>query len=343
MNKPCLILTAVLLLIPLAGQGADIPPPKIELKPTLQGEVSISRQKNFLYRLIDDLDKLISYMEEDIENLESRIDSIAIFESGTRDSDLTSIKAGYESHLKWLFKMKEAFQEGYDSYFTDGKKRRRWVAGTSAMVKGYENFQKRTVKALSHFKNKKVRLNYFLNRQKFLMTETEALRNEIAVIEKMKTSDENYLMSLKNKLWAYQVEMNAIAPYKEEMYLHYLLLIDQLREKRDWLNMKIEEYKALENLAKDLHNDSEEDAPLRYGKLISLYEKGIILLKKKVDLMGAKDWSITPYGDIREVERFNELTDYYELMKSRYDGYKNLLSIQADGFRADMEMNKRAD
>ena len=67
------------------------------------------------------------------------------------------------------------------------------------------------------------------------------------------------------------------------------------------------------------------------------------LLKKKIDVMARKDWSITPYGEIREVERFEELMDYYKLMKSRYDDYKSLLAVQADGFRADMEMKGRGN
>ena len=49
----------------------------------------------------------------------------------------------------------------------------------------------------------------------------------------------------------------------------------------------------------------------------------------------------TPFGEIREVERFEELIDYYSLMKSRYGDYKKLLDIKVDGFRADMVIRNR--
>lgn len=344
MNKAFLIITSFLIFIPLLAHSADDPLRKEKGKTVLKDESLLIRQKNFLQRIIEDMDKSIRYMTQDIENLESRIDSITLLEPKERNIDLSSIKDGYENHLKWLYKMKEAFEHDYESYFTDASDSNEWIGRCTQIVEGYQQFQTKAKRALANYEKKKVKLVYYLNRQRFLMTETESLRNEIAALESTgdnKPPDDNYLKSLRSKLRAYQIEMNAIAPYKEEMYLHFLLLIEQLREKRDWLNIKMDEYQSLENLAKELHSGEGDELKLKYRGVISVYEKERTLLKGKVDLMGAKDWSVTPYGDIREVERFEELIDYYKLMKSRYDDYRSLLDVQADGFRADMEMKHR--
>ncbi|MDH3973762.1 MAG: hypothetical protein OEV42_05730 [Deltaproteobacteria bacterium] len=345
MPKVCIIIAVFLLFLPLAAQSAEVRSKGEEEKrdATIAAKSGsfLMGQKNFLHRVIDDLDKSIHYMEEDIENLESRIGSITLLEPERRNKDLASIKSVYESHLKWLYKMKEAFKLDYDSYFADATAGKGWIKRCAIMVETYEKFRIKAKRTLANYEKKKERLIYFLNRQRFLMTETESLRNEIAAIEKRKgviPPHENNLKSLKSKLWAYQVEMNAIALYKEEMYLHYLLLIEQLRDKRDWLSMKIEAYKVLSNLAPELVSAGGDDFRRRYGEVIETYEKGIAFLKGRADMTGKKDWSITPYGDIREVERFEELTGYYKGMKSRYDDYKRFLGAQADGFRADMEM-----
>lgn len=347
MHKSYLLITAFLLFLPLVAQSADVQSKeegkKEESMPVVKDEALIMRQKNFLHRVIDDVDKSISYMVEDIENFESRIDSIVLLEPEERDNDLSSIKGSYESHLKWLVKMKEAFELDYESYFIDGVSKRDWIKRCTVMVENYESFQIKAIKGLANYEKKRERLVYYLNRQRFLMVETQSLRNEIAALERKRDllpTEESRLKSLRNKLWAYQVEMNALVSYKEEMYLHYLLLVEQLRDKRDWLSIKIEEYKVLSSLAMELDSGTVDAFRLKYKELIGVYEKEIALLKRKIDVTGNKDWSVTPYGEIREIERFEELTDYYKLMKSRYGDYKGLLGVQADGFRADMEMKR---
>lgn len=323
-------------------QGSDSP------AADLKDETLIIRQKNFLYIVIDDIDKSILYMAEDISDLESRIGSITLLEPAERDKDLSSIKSRYERHMKRLYKMKDFFEQAYNSYFTDALNKGDWAKRFDEMLEYYEDFRKGAVKGLARYEKKKVRLVYFLNRQKFLMTETEALRHEIARLEAKKdvseedrAQRESKLESLRRKLWAYQVEMNAIARYKEEMYLHYLLLIEQLRDKGDWLVMKIEEYQSLSNLAKALTSGSGDDSKPRYKAVISKYEKEIAFLKGKIDVMGDKEWSVVPFGEIRDVERFEELAVYYNLMKSRYGDYKKHLDIKMDGFRADMVIRSR--
>ena len=323
-------------------QGSDSP------AADLKDETLIIRQKNFLYIVIDDIDKSILYMAEDISDLESRIGSITLLEPAERDKDMSSTKSRYERHMKRLYKMKDFFEQAYSSYFTDALNNGDWAKRFDEMVKYYEDFRKGAIKGLAHYEKKKVRLVYFLNRQRFLMTETEALRNEITRLEAKKDVSEEDLAKvesrleyLRRKLWAYQVEMNAIARYKEEMYLHYLLLIEQLRDKGEWLVMKIEEYQSLSNLAAELDSGSGGDSKARYKAVISKYEKEISFLKGKIDVMGDKEWSVVPFGEIRDVERFEELADYYKLMKSRYGDYKKHLDIKMDGFRADMVIRNR--
>ncbi len=329
-------------LLAFCTQGSDSP------AADLKDETLIIRQKNFLYTVIDDIDKSILYMAEDISDLESRIDSITLLEPVERDKDLSSIKSRYERHMKRLYKMKDFFEQAYNSYFTDAPNNGDWAKSCAEMLEYYQEFQKEVIKGLARYEKKKERLVYFLNRQRFLMTETEALRHEITQLEGEKdvseedlAQRESRLESLRRKLWAYQVEMNAIARYKEEMYLHYLLLIEQLRDKGDWLVMKIEEYQSLSNLAAALDSGSGEDFKPRYKAVISKYEKERSFLKVKIDVIGDKEWSVIPFGEIRDVERFEELADYYKLMKSRYADYKKHLDIKMDGFRADMVIRNR--
>ena len=120
MHKAYIIISSFLLFFPLVAQSADIQTTKEEKKEkarlVAKDEFSIIRQKNVLHRVIDDLDKSISYMEEDIDNFESRIDSLTLLEPIGRVTDLFSMKDAYERHLKWLYKMNEAFKIDFESY-----------------------------------------------------------------------------------------------------------------------------------------------------------------------------------------------------------------------------------
>jgi hypothetical protein len=72
-----------------------------------------------------------------------------------------------------------------------------------------------------------------------------------------------------------------------------------------------------------------------YDRVIRNYESDIPFFRQKIDDINRKRSRITRTGTLQTLDRLDDLSEYYDKMKRRYDNHINWLSQQVGAYRAE--------
>jgi prefoldin subunit 5 len=333
-------LVLAFILSPAAFAGAEMP-----ATPGISDPVKkrIAREKQFLQRAVEELDKSQAYVQETIKGLEKQIEALEMLEPARRENDLGEFRDWYKNYANWLKAKAIAFETDLTRAFSAEPAPRGWTDRYDEMVKGYgrqagqlANKVRLLEKIRDKTKARILELQLVLENHEILVEQEKQRKraeqrqpdrdrpvNDQEARFKILSDEESRL------LWS---ELRML----DEMPQHYEVLIELGRYELHWLSLKAADSDALNVVAKVIGNDSPAPIEDAYNGAIRTYEFDITSLGKKIEDLDRKRSSIVRTGTLATLERLEELSEYYGTMKKRYEHHIGWLGEQIGSYRADL-------
>ena len=349
MRKPFIVvsnLIAFMLMLALFGawtppaSGADAPR-KADTSERTKNRTEKERQ--FLYRAVDELNRSQGYVQATEHELEKQIDAADILEPSNREKDLTSFLEWYQGYAEWLDNNTADLEADLSSSYSDeqwaGVKPDRY----NVLTDGYERLGSQLdeqVSLLDKLNNKtaerinvlRVALEYILSAA-FIEERNRSKNPSQPGTEQRHDERYNRYKNITDlEIAAMQLELKNL----DELRKHYAVLIETGRMELSWITRKADDCGALGRLAGVIGRDAPASIEEASKQMIKTYESDISYFKSKNDDISRLRARIIPSGSLRTLDRAEELTENYDQMKSRYEHHITWLSEQTGAYRADL-------
>lgn len=128
----------------------------------------------------------------------------------------------------------------------------------------------------------------------------------------------------------------------EDQQKYYDVLIELGKYEQGWLHIKKRDFSKLANIARTIARDDPHGTVRAFRSAVRTYKGDIAALEKIDAELEAKLNGMTEAGSLKTFERLQELSHYYEMMKSRYERQIEWLNGQIGSYKADFdEMGKK--
>jgi hypothetical protein len=128
---PIGMVTALILTMVTPGRARD------DSRSQDQVERHVEREKRFLFRAVEDLDKSLLYVTEMMDGLDRQMDGMQLLEPARRETDLRGLLDWYYSYATWLSEYRAEFDADITGAFSGEKTTKGWTERYAAMARGY--------------------------------------------------------------------------------------------------------------------------------------------------------------------------------------------------------------
>jgi hypothetical protein len=308
----------------------------VDSAPSLR-EKRNGRQGRLIYDTLDDLNLSISLSAEDINMLRGLVDDMALLEPPKREYDIKGLLDWYYRYSEWNKEMAAECE--------DMLKNRRSYPGLSALYADIADNNRESKKELDDMvRGYQAELNNLfriMDRRLFLIDRLNSLKARLSEFEEKsdrhhpqnseKLQDEKKAKNIKVNIRVVQTELLSLVDIKEELLKHYVVMIEMARDQEFWLGLKQGEYLMLANLSETVGMSVSNDSTRLeegYSGLIQGYENEIKRLDRKIDELDRKRSGVSQVGSYRDLDRSEELSDFYMDRRQRYSDYINRLKTR---------------
>jgi hypothetical protein len=300
----------------------------------------IDREKTFLLRSSDELNRTQAFVNETIAVLTEQVEAAA-----GRDSDNNERLAlldWYQRYAEWLQGMSAEVELDVSNYYSRQKAGSEWPARYEELAEGCRKSAGELGGIVRKLDGERQRI------------ETRMQKVNTAVVERRVLVDKDDL-ELARELWpSYKVSYERReAIYKEltddevlrlqnelrrlgEQQKYFECLAELGRYEQAWLNIKAGDFAKLNEIARVLGGDDAVAAASAYRSAIRTYEADAAALTRKSAELDAKLRAVVRTGSLKTLDRLEELSRYYEKMKNRYGRQVEWLKGQIGSCQADL-------
>ncbi len=322
-----------------------------------EAERRIEREKRFLFRAVEDLDKSLSYITDVIKGLDRQVDSMQLLESRRREEDLRAFRDWYYSYASRLSEYRAQFEADITDVFSGEGGPKGWTERYAAMGKGYgqlaedlQNNVSRLDKDKSEVEKKladmRSRINYlndlldgdkdYRERDK----DRDRNKDQHARDDQRRTDHDRPDKAVDEKdreRWTLEIArlVSEIQGF-ENLLRHLDVLIELGKYELNWVDRKAGDCDALNEVARAIERSGRASRDGLYDRVIRNYESDIAFFRRKIDDIDRKRARITRTGTLLTLDRLDDLSEYYNKMKRRYENHINWLSQQIGAYRAEM-------
>ncbi len=335
--KICIFFSAVLL---LAAQPASAAAPDA-ISSSEAAKQRTELQKTFLLRSSDELKETLAFVNEMVAVLIRQVEAAAGRETEGKTDERLALLDWYQRHEEWLRGMTSETDAEVSAFFGSRKWGAEWTARYEDLARTGRKFAGDLGNTLQRLEGEKKKV------------ETRMQKVNTAVVERRVLVDKEDL-ELARELWpAYKVSYDRReAVYKEltdeevlrlqhdlqglkERQQYFECLAELSRYEQVWMDMKTEDFTRMKEIAAAI--DAADTGGLAYAlrSAIRTYEADIALLKRRSGELKARV-SMDRSGTFKMLDLQQELSHYYEAMKSRFDRQIDRLSVQIGSCRADL-------
>lgn len=112
--------------------------------------------------------------------------------------------------------------------------------------------------------------------------------------------------------------------------------------KKSSFSRKAGDSTALSYVAEAIERDSPSAIETESKRMMQRYESDILFFKKKLKKIDEKRSSLSPgTATLRDIDRREELWDYFQVMKTRFEHHIEWLKEQVVAYRADIVLLER--
>ncbi len=312
---------------------------------------SVERERQFLSRVVDEMNKSQGYVQETVKSLEKQIAAVDVAEPASREKDISSFLEWYRSYTDWLGSSGSDFEEDLSEAYSDEEGGVVEADRCYSIVDGYvrlgsqldehvahlDKLNNRTIQRMAELRSA---LDYVLstafvearNRDRNQGSEK---KQDQADRDRRKEKDERYERYkdiTESQIAMMQLELKTL----DELQKHFIVLLEMGRMERNWIARKAFEYEALGQLARHVGRDAPDAIEEADNRMIKQYESDIAYFKSKVEDISRARARVVPAGSLKTIDRMEELSEIYDQMKSRYENHITWLSEQSGAYRADI-------
>jgi hypothetical protein len=302
----------------------------------------IEREKRFLLRSSDEIGRTLALVNETADLLIEQVEAVSGREAERRTDERLALLDWYQRYAEWLKGMSDELEQDGSAYFAKQGFAPGWARQYEELVTGNRRLGAElggTVHRLEEDAGK---------------MEARMRKVNTAVAERRVLVDKDDL-ELARELWpSSRVSYDSReAVYKElsdeeVLYLRnelrslgeqqkYLLCLMELgRYELAWLDLKAKDFIQLSETAKAVDGADPGEAARAYRNAVRTYEAGRAALTRRSGELDAKMRGITRTGSLKTLDRLEELSRYYDHMKSRYESQSEWLRGQIGSYRADL-------
>ena len=335
-------LMGALLLIaaPAAPPGAE---PASKPATTDAMKKRMSREKGFLLRAVEDLDRSQAFVKETITVLADRTGAADVLEPKKIRSDLGDLRDWYQKYAGWLGGMAAELEADLAEHFSRQEADSGWTSRYKEMTKGYERLAEQLAGKVRELDAAQGKIEARMEKLK------HAVQDRRLLVEK----DD---LELAKELWPtyhdkYYDHREAV--YKDltdaevERFRYELRSLGEQRKYREvltelghyelsWLSLKIQESAALDGVARAIEGDATGPLAEACRSAIRTYESDMATLRRKVGEIDGKRTNMARTGTFKILDLLEDLTRYYENMKRRYERHIEWLRGQIGSYQADL-------
>jgi len=339
-------LIAVLLVMVMSAAGvpdaAGADAPK-KVDASERAKKHIERERQFLYRAVEDLNRSQGYVLATMQGLEKQVAAVDILEPSRREQDVRSLLAWYQAYAEWLGSNVADFEADLSEAYSDQRSAIVKPDRYEVLADGYARLGSQLEEHGSHLEQLNVRtaeririlssaLEYILsaafledrNRDKKQPQPGNDRRNSERYDRYKDITDAEIAML--------QLDLKNLV----ELQQHYAILMEMERMELFWITRKTGDYEALSRLAKAVAMGAPGPIAEASDRMIKIYDSDVVYFKGKADDVSRLRARIVPSGTMRSLDRMEEMSENYDQMKSRYEHHIVWLSEQSGAYRADL-------
>ena len=335
------LIAALLLVLAPAAQGAG---QQASAQVRDAEKKKKARVKAFLMRAVEDMDRSGGFVNEIVALLEKQYDAAAdTSDSEQRRKDLRDLLDWYQQYRVWLKGMASAVEIDLDEHFSRHEAGDAWISRYDKLAKGYHRLSRELSGNVSRLEKEQDRiaarikkLEQAVQERRILIDKEELeLSKELWPPTRSNPYDEReavYKDLTDEEIRKFQRELVTL----EEKQRHFESVTMLWKYERGWLSLKAGESETLYAVAKAINEN--DPVPLRtaYREAIRTYEADVQTLNRKVDEIKESVEDITRIGSLKALERLKDLTDYYEKMRTRFEGQSEWLQGQIGSYQVDL-------
>jgi len=310
---------------------------------------SVERERQFLSRVVEDLNKSQEYVQATIRGLEKQIDAVDILEPAGRERDISTFLEWYRSYAEWLGNNRSDFEEDLSAAYSDDEGGVVREDACYSIVDGYvklgsqldqqvahlDKVNDRTIQRMAELRTALVYIlsaTFIEERNRDKRQGQEKKQDQPDRHREKDELYERYKDITDSQIAMMQLELKNL----DELQKHFIVLLEMGRLERYWISREAFDYEALGQLARYIGRDAPDAIEEADNRMIRQYESDMAYFKGKVEDISRARARVVPAGSLKTIDRLEELTENYDRMKSRYEHHMTWLSEQAGAYRADI-------
>jgi hypothetical protein len=334
----------------LTAAGADAPK---KVDASARAKKRIERERQFLYRAVEDLNRSQGYVLATMHGLEKQIAAVDFLEPSRREQDVRSFLAWYQGYAEWLGSNVADFEADLSDAYSDHQSAVVKPDRYDALIDGYARLGSQLEEHGSHLDKLS---NRTAERISILSSALEYISSAAFLEDRNRDRDKKQSQPgndrrKKNELYdrykditdaeiaMLQLDLKNLV----ELQQHYVVLMEMGRMELFWITRKTGDYEALSHLARAIGRDDPKPIEEASNRVIKTYDSDVSYFKRKAEDISRARARIVPAGTLRMLDRREELSESYDQMKSRYEHHVTWLAEQAGAYRADLNELRKAE
>ncbi len=303
----------------------------------------MSREKMFLLRAAEDLDRSRAFVKETITALTEQTDAADVLEPRKIRSDLGDLQDWYQKYAVWLGGMAAELEADLAEHFSRQEAGPGWTIRYEEMTKGYQRLAEQLAGKVRELDAAQGKIEARMGKLK------QAVQDRRLLVEK----DD---LELAKELWPTYRDKHydhGEAAYKDltdaevDLFRYELRSLGEQQKHREvlaelghyelsWLSLKIQDSAALDGVARAIEGGATGPLVEACRGAIRTYESDMATLRRKVGEIDGKRAGMTQTGTFKILDLLEDLARYYENMKSRYERHIEWLRGQIGSYQADL-------
>jgi hypothetical protein len=302
----------------------------------------IERERQFLYRVVEELNRSQVYVLATMRGLEKQFDAVDSIEPSRREKDIRSYLEWYQAYAEWLRNNVMDFEADLSRAYSDEGAVVR-LDRSYSLLDGCTQVGSQLEEQVAHLEKLNDRTEQrisglrwaleYISSAAFLEERNRDKKQSKSGTDRRKDEMfDRYKDITDVEIAVMQLELKNLT----ELQKHYAVLIEMGRMEQFWISRKAGDYEALSRLAGVVGRDTMVSIEEASNRMIKIYESDIAFFTKKVDEISHARSRGVPSGTLRTLDRVEEMAENYDQMKSRYEHHMTWLAEQAGAYRADL-------
>jgi hypothetical protein len=337
---------ALPLLLALSAAGASTP---VCASPKKVDQTRFERRKTFLLRSADEVSWSLIFTNDAIDVLTGQIKTATGHEPEIKVDERAALLKWYQQYADWLGSVSDDIQSDMACYFSGKRIASSWAKGSQELVRGSRKMLGDLSGTVWRLEGEKRKIAVRMQKLRTAVEAQRLLVNKSNLELAREIWPGAYRKSYHRRKAVYRILTDKNIQYVqnklillEDRQKYYDVLIELGKYEQDWLHIKTRDFSKLANIARAMARNDQAGTVRAFRSAVRTYKADISALKKREAELETKLNGMTKTGSLKTYERLQELSGYYEMMKSRYERQIEWLNGRIESYQADfVEMGRK--